>query len=272
MNGEGTRAVSAKIVIVTTSHRAHPETEVKARHICADEGWRYIARDRATIPEMICAHGVPGILVVGADTMVYWTAGGQRLFFHPGLAKTRVRAIQYGQQDSLITALDLKPGDTVVDANLGIATDALVMASVTRARILGIEIDPVIAFLTRTGLKSYPFQRYFPEGTLLAQHIEVIQADHARVLRELPDRSFEAVHFSPMFVKPRKKCDDRMPLREVAEAGFVSPDALFDAFRVARKRVAIKVNRDRPPMASLPHGYEVISGRRAYAQYIVYRI
>jgi hypothetical protein len=261
-----------EIIFVTTSSERTSFLEARARGICDAEGWRYIPRRRRPLPDILAEQSLRGILVVGHDREVFWTATGTRLFYHPSLAKTRIRALAAGQRDSVATALDLVPGDRVMDANLGLATDALVIAAVTSAPVLGVEIDPVIAYLTRSGLRTYPFARYFPEGAILASQIRVFCADHTDVLRSVADRSYDAVYFSPMFIQPRKVCDDRMPLREFAPATFVSSEALREAFRVARKRVVIKINRDRPPGIPLPRGYRVSGGRRAYAQYLVYAL
>lgn len=257
------------MVFVTTSHSSR-RAEDAARAICAAQNWQFMPRHGRPLHRLLSEIPAKGILVVGENTVVYWTKGGRRLFFHPGLAKTRIRSLSTGQKDPVAEALDLARGDLVVDANLGLATDALVIAAVTRSSVLGIEVDPLIAFLTRTGLQTYPFERYFPEGRALAQQIQVICADHTDVLHTLGDKSCDAVYFSPMFVKPRKVCDDRMPLREVAPPQFVTAEAIRQALRVARKRVAIKVNRDRPTRLPIPEGYTVMGGRRAYAQYIVY--
>lgn len=257
-------------VAVTTSTQGLPSVEARAKTICDGEGWRYIPRQRRPLDDLIAEHHLKGILVVGTDKDVLWTAGGKRIFFHPSLAKTRICAVRKGERDPVAIALDLAPGDRVIDANLGLATDALVIAAVTGAPVLGIEIDPVIAYLTRTGLRSYPFARYFPDGAVPASLIRVVCADHTDILRSTASASCESVYFSPMFINPRRVCDDRMPLREFAPSQFVSPEALKEAFRVARKRVAIKVNRDRPPDLPLPKGYRIFGGRSAYAQYIVY--
>ena len=73
--------------------------------------------------------------------------------------------------------------------------------------------------------------------------IKPINADNYEFLKNQPDKSFDVVYFSPMFIKPKWHCDVMAPFREVAVKDFVSLETLKEAERVARKRVVIKVNK-----------------------------
>ena len=61
-----------------------------------------------------------------------------------------------------------------------------------------------------------------------------------------------------------------MGLREIAPKDFVSESTLREGLRVARKRVAIKVNRDRPPDFPIPPPHHIFGGKKSYVQYYVY--
>ena len=73
-----------------------------------------------------------------------------------------------------------------------------------------------------------------------------------------------------MFVKPGRVSSDKMPLREIAPKDFVTDEVIGDARRVARNRVVVKLNRDRPPDLPLPAGYRLLGGRKSYVEYAVY--
>lgn len=256
-------------IVVTTTLSEQPEDERFAAEFATLLGGAFIARKDKTLQEFWVMNGVQRVVVVDHGMPICHTPGGHRLFFHPGLAKTRIRFLQQGGHDYMVEALDLRVGDRVLDANLGIANDALVIAFITRAPVIGLEKDPLIAAITAHGLASYSWDR-MPEGRVLAPLIRAVHADQRDFLQEAEAASFDSVYFSPMFVKPKRISDDRMPLREIAPKDFVNAEVLSEALRVARRRVVIKLNRDRPQDAALPPGYRMISGKKTYVEYAVY--
>ena len=75
------------------------------------------------------AHGVAGVLVVGGDRVTYYEPARELLyFFHPGMARRRIRNLKAGNGDPMITAMGLGPGDSVLDCTLGRGADATVVS------------------------------------------------------------------------------------------------------------------------------------------------
>jgi 16S rRNA (guanine1516-N2)-methyltransferase len=116
-------------------------------------------------------------------------------------------------------------------------------AFVSKRKVVGVEKDPVIYEIVKRGLR-----KYMPSGKLKVADfafklVEPHLSDNYLFLRGLPDKSFDIVYFSPMFVKPKWHCDVMSPFREVAPKDFISPETLKEAERVARKRVVIKINK-----------------------------
>ncbi|MFN4182623.1 MAG: hypothetical protein ACK4G3_05420, partial [bacterium] len=104
----------------------------------------------------------------------------------------------------------------------------------------------------------------------LAKNIEVVKGDNREVLKELGTGTYESVYFSPMFVCPKKVCPDRMGLREIAPKDFVAESTIREGLRVARKRVAVKLNRDHPRDFPIPSPQHIVGGKKSYVQYYVY--
>src|SRR5256885_973796 len=77
-----------------------------------------------------------------------------------------------GEPDPLLTAAGLRPGETVLDATLGLGGDALLAAHATGTKVIGLEIDPLLGAFTQAGLRRMP-----------GHGIEVVKADHRDWLR-----------------------------------------------------------------------------------------
>jgi hypothetical protein len=230
-------------VIVTTDKKPNPEMIEEAIKLAEKFKTVYVKRRHNTIESIKKQYG-KNVLVVGRNFLLtLHTLSGNRLFFHPGLFKIRLLNFLAGGKEAMTEAMDLKEEETVLDCNLGLAQDALLSAFVSRREVVGIEKDSVIYEIVKRGLG-----RYKPEGKLkIAEFafklVKPICADNYDFLKEQPDKSFDIVYFSPMFVKPKWHCDVMAPFREVAVKDFISPKTLKEAERIARKRVVIKVNK-----------------------------
>ncbi|SNR59812.1 class I SAM-dependent methyltransferase [Desulfurobacterium atlanticum] len=229
-------------VVVTTEKSPAKDIIEDARQLAKKFNAEYVYRRHSTI-ESIKKRYKKNVLVVSRDGLILHTLTGSKLFFHPGLVKIRLlNYIQTGKE-AMVEAMNLKKGDRVLDCNLGLAQDAVICAFVTGEKVVGVEKNPVIAEIVSRGLKSFK-----PKGKLKVaedafRRIEVNVGDNSEFLKSLPDNAFDIVYFSPMFIKPKWKCDVMQPFREVAVKDFIAPETLKEAERVARKRVVIKVNK-----------------------------
>jgi predicted methyltransferase len=130
---------------------------------------------------------------------------------------------------------ELRPGDRVLDATLGLGGDALLAAHATGTRVLGLEAEGILGAFTAAGLRRVP-----GPAREAARHIEVQRADHREYLRSQPDGSFDVVLLDPMF----RRAGEAGPLFELlrAHAQHAPLDAatLREARRVARRGVLVK--------------------------------
>ncbi|MBE0467235.1 MAG: class I SAM-dependent methyltransferase, partial [Candidatus Desulforudis sp.] len=185
---------------------------------------------------------------------------GREFFFHPGLAKLRIREIMAGKTDQMVKAMDLQPGDRVLDCTLGLAADALVAGYAVgdRGRVTGLEAVPVLALLISCGLEDHRFHSG-PLGEAM-RRVKVLTADHREYLVSCETGGYDVVYFDPMFRVPRLASSGMEPLRLLAESTAVGPEAVREAVRVARRRVVLKERRDSSEFPRL--GFERVEGGR----------
>ena len=230
-------------VIVTTDKRPTEEMIREARSSALKFKTVFYPRRHNTINYFKKKFN-SNVLVVNKDlNLTLYTLKGQKLFFHPGLFKIRLLNYLATKNEAMIKAMNLKEGDTVLDCNLGLAQDALLAAFVSKREVVGIEKEPVIYEIVKRGLESYE-----PKGKLkIAEEtfklIKPLLGDNEEYLKNLPDKAFDVVYFSPMFIKPKWHCDVMSQFREVAGKYFVSAETLKEAERVAKRRVVIKINK-----------------------------
>ncbi len=256
--------------IVTVQRRAKPQAVEDALKLSKKLSLKFVERKDASVESLLKAFGKNVLVVFNDGSLTLFTLKGNRLFFHPGLFK--IRLIQYlrGEPEWFSRASGIKEGDSVLDCNLGLAQDALLAAFITKRKVIGLEVDPIIAEIVRRGLKSYR-----PKGKLkLAEKafklIEVLNKDNSSFLFSAKENSFDVVYFSPMFIKPKFRCDVMTPFREVAFKGFPDEKTIEQAVRVARKRVVIKINEAAASLFPYLSEFE-LSGGAGHVKYLVYK-
>ncbi len=251
---------------VVTTARKSTQAAAEARAVASELALPVVQRRDASIPALREAEGAQGVIVVAHDRITYYHPSGE-FFFHPSMAKMRIKLLRLGDGDVAVRAMGLTAGMSVLDCTLGRAADACV-ASFTvgpEGRVVGLEIDPIIAALTRRGLLSFE-----PAGAALAEamrRVEVVHADHATYLAELPEGCFDVVYFDPFFDTTLSGSQAIHSLRAVGHMGPVSEPALREAARVARRRVVYKLKR--PDCPAGLDSWRMVGGRKSRIEYRV---
>ena len=183
---------------------------------------------------------------------VFLTNGANHLPFHPSMALIRLINLLRGGTDRYLEATQLKPGDSLIDATLGLGTDALIGAWAVgeRGSVLGIEQSPLLAAFVRDGLnhfseipqnvKNKDKQAAWNALTRASRHIEVRWGEHREYLRQIPSRSVDVVYLDPMFRRTCRQSDSMLPLHLWSDHNPLDQEAVLEACRVARKRVILK--------------------------------
>ena len=135
---------------VTTSLKITADLEEQGIRIAEELGIPYIPRDDKSLLFLEDKYNSNGILVVSKDKLsVYINA--KEFFYHPGMAKLRIKGIKSGNNDQMITAMNLLPGDSVLDCTLGLGSDAVVANYITGpyGSVVGLESNPLLAYVVK---------------------------------------------------------------------------------------------------------------------------
>jgi 16S rRNA (guanine1516-N2)-methyltransferase len=226
--------------LVTTAPSGSPE---EAEELARTFGLTAEPRVNRQVAQLLeAARGAP-VLVVGSRHAELYDAG-RVVRATTGMGYLRLVRARGGVRDPLAKAADLRAGDRVLDATLGLAQDALVAAEVTKEPVEGFEASPVLAAFVVAALRRLPG----PAAREAAARINIRCADHRTGLRELPSRSFDVVLLDPMF----RTAADANPLfdllRRHGEHAPLEGATLREAQRVARRGVLVK---DAAPGAEL---------------------
>lgn len=242
---------------VTTSIKINDLIEAKAKEIASQLNIPYIERAGYSLQQLTEKYQGNGMLIVSRNNLTIYVEG-QEFFFHPGMAKLRIKSLKNGYNDQMITAMQLKPKDSVLDCTMGLGADALVANYVvgSAGTVTGLEINPLMAYVVAEGIKNY-----HTDNKALMQAIkgiEVHNANYSEYLKTLATASVDVIYFDPMFRKPLYKSASMSPLRKLAAHDPVDRLSLLEACRVARKRVVLKETAHSKEFARL--GFDNIIG------------
>ena len=217
--------------LVTTAPSGDPS---EARELAARFGLHAEPRaGRALSTILAGAAGAPVLVLAARRADLY--ERGRAFRASAGMAVLRVLRAARGEVDPIVAHAGLRPGDTVLDATLGLGGDALIAAHATGRRVVGLESDGTIAAFTQASLR-----RLGNHGREPGRNVEIIRADHRAWLREQPDSSFDVVLLDPMFRRSGDAASLFDLLRFHAEHAPLDPRTLREAQRVARRGVLLK--------------------------------
>jgi len=223
--------------VVTTSHKPTRQLTFGARKLADTYNLPFVSRRR--LSDFKRSHRVEGVYVLEKSGRLVLYVRGERLFFHPSVAKIRYLNIKKGLVDYLIKALEPEGDEIVFDATFGLGSEALLMAAFLReGKVVGTEASVHIYRIVSYGLKHYRDEEEWVNEAM--KRVEVVHADFREYLSKVPDGSFDVVYCDPMFKKPRFESSSMNPLRPVAIYDSVDTEDLEEFLRVARKKVIIK--------------------------------
>ncbi len=230
------------LVAVTTPLGPTEGEEAAALAAPARHGLPYAARGERPLPAVLAGAGAAGLLVLSRLHAVLWTpAGAHRWAGSMGqvrmkrvLARRAGGPVDPSERNPMLEAAELRPGDEVLDATLGLGADALVAAAACGpgGRVLGVEAAAPLAAWVEEGLRRLPAEP--------ARRVEVRSGSHLALLASLPTGSFDVVLFDPMFRHGREAPGGFDLVRRLADARPLAAAALAEARRVARRWVVVK--------------------------------
>jgi len=227
-------------MIATTGLEPTKQTLEHAKHLACRLNIPLVQRRDLSLEKIRECYQADEILVVSAKGARVEARGRQPFFFHPNTAAFRIKRLERGDTDTMLSACQIRPGDAVLDATLGLGADSIVFAHAVgkNGRVVGVESQKVIAILVEDGFRHW---KDASDALVKAmKRVEVIAEHHLEVLRKLPDRSFDVVYFDPMFVSGVAASTGIASLRSYANEEELSAETVAEALRVAKRRVVLK--------------------------------
>ncbi|MDP2343725.1 MAG: class I SAM-dependent methyltransferase [Deltaproteobacteria bacterium] len=195
---------------------------------------------------------------------------GESALVQPGMMPTK---LQQGEQHPFVRAVrgetagrrdDVK---SIFDATLGLANDAVHLAAVTGARVIGCEQSPVLFSLLEEGLpriaRGSPRTMRWADA---AGRVSVVQGESAEILAGMADDAVDVVVLDPMMSVQKRSAPSFSLLRAFAVMDRAQPRLLLQARRVARLRVVFKLGKGAP----LPVNRSIEFPRRTTGAHVVY--
>lgn len=225
-----------KVAVTTTKDT--PELTQLAHNIANMLQIQFIPRQNRSLKKLCERYDIDNFITVEKERIIL--KGSDTLFWHPNMAVPRLKSLRQGKNDPMLTAMDIKSGYRVLDCTLGLASDALVAAYAVgdKGRVVGLEVNKYIAFLTEWGLNNFKGQNKHICNIL--NRIDVINTSYQQFLAEQPDNSFDVVYFDPMFRMGLYQSSAINSLRPYADHEPLTKAAIGSALRVAAQRVVIK--------------------------------
>lgn len=237
-------------IIITTSYQPSAEQIALGRDFAKRLKTLFVPRGKYSIAQLKKDYQTDFVLVVTGKGPVIHTPEGE-FFFHLNMAQLRIKNLQVGKDDHMVVAMGLKPGMSVLDCTLGLASDAIVASYIVgeTGQVIGLESSLVIALVAEYGLKHFESD----DGTInqALRRIKVLPLDYNDYLSQLPDNSFDVVYFDPMFRQPVQASNNIKPLRVLADNRPLTLEILQQARRVAKQRVVVKEKNGSPEFARL---------------------
>lgn len=230
-------------MIVTTG--SHPSAETVSHALRLAQEWNvpYVERGDDSLARLRERYQTPDLVVVTAKGVRLERKDARPFHFHPNTASFRIKRLERGDTDTMLSVCQIRPGDTVLDATLGLGADSIVFSYAVgpEGKVIGVESSVVVARLVRDGLKSWTEGN--PAMVEAMRRVEVVCEDHLSYLRRQPDRSVDVVYFDPMFSVTETSSKGIDGLRSLADYTPIREEAVREALRVARRRIVLKESK-----------------------------
>ncbi|RPJ94436.1 hypothetical protein CW357_15360 [Rummeliibacillus sp. TYF005] len=228
--------------IVTTAGRPDNQSLRLAEAASKALNAPFIERRKRSVKK-IAEYESANVIVAGKNRYEYYPYGvTEPFFFHPSSAAFRLKRVARGEHDPFLEAVNLQEGDSMLDCTLGIGSDSMLAAYTVgeTGKVVGCEGNPNVAFIVCEGMKRYDITE-LPLLKCMGR-IRVISILAIDYLKKQPDHSFDVVYMDPMFEEPIEESNNFAPLRDAGLHEALTDEWVYEAKRVAKKRVVLKAH------------------------------
>ncbi len=221
--------------VITTSHNATQKTVEYCKRISEELGIPYY--NRRHLSKKVETGEIEFYYVIDNSLNLSAIFKGQKLSFHPGIAKIRMENYKNGFKDYLIESIKPEPTDIIYDGTFGLGQDALFLAYFS-SKVIGTEASKAIYTVVSHGLKHYVPKDPWVKTAM--ERIEIHNVNMKEYLEKTPEKYFDIVYCDPMFENPIYESSSLNPLRGFANYESITLEDVENMIRVAKKRVVIK--------------------------------
>lgn len=234
--------------------RDRAELILEAQALAQSYDLPFSQRGQQSLKKWQRIYGGP-LLVLSAEGLAYHE-GETRLHFHPGTSHLRRLMQEQGREVVMLSALALRPQDRVLDATLGLASDAqLILQQLNEAgSLVGLESSWPIYWVVKEGMRRLSLRTPGDAGKAAdndaagteterahrGPQVAVLAVDHTAYLSAQEAKSFDVIYFDPMFRDSVAASVNLDPLRALADDSPLQAETVREACRVARRRVVMK--------------------------------
>ncbi|KAA0965883.1 hypothetical protein FQ087_06355 [Sporosarcina sp. ANT_H38] len=232
--------------VITTAGRPDDQSLRLASEASVILGFPIVERKKNSVLRIQNEHGAD-VIVAGKNRYDLYRIGMEEpFFFHPNSAAFRLKRLLNGEMDPLIEIAQLQKDDSFLDCTLGLGSDSIIASFITGeyGKVLGIEADPAVAFITGKGLRSFPSDS--KQLVEAMARIEVIQSEAIEFLSRQSTSSWDVVYIDPMFHAPVVESSNFAPLRQAGVHSSLTNEWIEQAQRVCKRRVVVKDRFDSP--------------------------
>ena len=239
-------------MIVTTAFDETAELVQRAKRLADDLSIPFVPRRKKTVKSLLDSLDSQLFVVNNQRGLSYYEKGQEEVFFHPNMAMHRIKQLERGQTDSLVTACGLKEGMSFLDCTLGLASDTLVANYQVgpQGKVVSLEKSFPLFVLVREGLTYFAAYEK-PEWKALIDRVSLVRADNLDYLRTCENDAFDVVYFDFMFHHSVESSQGIKVIKPVVAYDVMTEDHVKEAIRVAKKRVVVKSGYKNPIIEKL---------------------
>ncbi len=246
MSDETTPNATRQDLVVTTGLTQTPDIKERAARFAQELGAPIARRNKKGLPELFAMHpnAQRALVVQAAGRLLLVARTGEEFFYHPNMAFLRLRNYERGDKDSLLEATQFQTGERVLDATLGFASEAILSAYAVgeTGQVDGIEAVPELGIVVREGLQTVETASATVNEAMRRVHV-VHLGDHLPFLLACPTGAYDVICFDPFFDEILKNSETFEPLRAFGDHSKLLPAALYEARRIATRRVLVKASK-----------------------------
>lgn len=243
-------------MIITTAFDETEALRLQAEALSLKLNIPFYSRNKKTIKYLLEQVDSDIFVVNNQRGLSYYQKGFEEVFFHPNMAMHRIKQLERGQKDSLVTACQLQSGMSFLDCNLGLASDTLVANYIVgeEGKVISLEKSFPLAIVVEEGLRYYA-KHEKREWESLIERVKIKNNDNLEYLKGCPSDSFDVVYFDFMFDHSIESSHGIKVIKPIVSYDLMTHEHVQEALRVAKKRVVVKSNYGNHTIQEL--GFEI---------------